>query len=254
MSGGHDAHGSEQNKVHYGMVIDLDKCSGCGACAVACQEENNVSFRPDESNKVRLIAWMNLYRLENGKDYPDYRTIFLPRPCMHCSGGHEPPCTFVCPVNATKRDPETGIVNHIPVRCIGCRYCMVACPYHARSFNWWDPTWPEPMEKMLSPEVSPRMRGVIEKCSFCSHRLNRARDRARVAGEEAAVVEYSPACVEACPTKAITFGNLNDPQSEVAKLAKDPRAFQILAKLHTVPSVYYLSKDNWVVKLSDNGL
>jgi len=246
--------GSHGGHLHYGMVIDLDKCTGCGACSVACQEENNISFRADESDKLRGISWLTLYRLENGKEYPAYRAISLPRPCMHCSGGHDSPCTYVCPVNATKRDPETGLVNHIPVRCIGCRYCMVACPYHARSFNWWDPVWPDPMTKMLTPEVSPRMRGVIEKCTFCGHRLNRARDQARVAGEDPKMVAYTPACVEACPTKAMVFGNLKDPQSEAAKLAKDPRAFQILAKLNTDPSVYYLSKEQRVHKLSDNDL
>jgi len=251
MSGG-QAHA--ESKVRYAMVIDLDKCTGCGACSVACQEENNVSFRPDETDKLRTINWMTLYRLENGQDYPDYQAISLPRPCMHCSSGHDSPCTFVCPVNATKRDPNTGIVNHIPVRCIGCRYCMVACPYHARSFNWWDPTWPKPMENMLSPEVSPRMRGVIEKCTFCSHRLNRARDKARLEGDDPKTVLYTPACVEACPTRAIVFGNIQDAHSEVAKLSKDPRAFRLLEKLHTGPSVIYLSKHQWVHKLSDNGL
>lgn len=243
-----------ESKVRYGMAIDLDKCTGCGACSVACQQENNVSFRPDESHKLRTLSWMTLYRLENGGDYPDYRAAMLPRPCMHCDSAHHSPCTFVCPVNATIRDERTGIVDHVAVRCIGCRYCMVACPYHARSFNWWDPTWPKSMEAMLNPEVSPRMRGVVEKCTFCHHRLNLARDRARLNGEDPDTVVYTPACVEACPTGAITFGNLKDPNSDVAKLAKDARAFRILEKLHTEPKVYYLSSAQWIRRQSDNGL
>lgn len=243
-----------ESKVRYGMVIDLDKCTGCGACSVACQQENNVSFRPDESDKLRTLSWMTLYRLENGADWPDYRSAMLPRPCMHCDSPHHSPCTFVCPVNATIRDERTGIVDHVAVRCIGCRYCMVACPYHARSFNWWDPQWPKSMEAMLTPEVSPRMRGVVEKCTFCHHRLNLARDRARLNGEDPDEVVYTPACAEVCPTGAITFGNLKDPNSAVAKLAKDPRAFRILEKLHTEPKVYYLSSAQWIRRQSDNGL
>jgi Fe-S-cluster-containing dehydrogenase component len=124
------------------MVIDLDKCTGCMACSVACQAENNISFRTDETDKLRSITWMEVYKLENGKDYPDYQFAYLPRPCMHCDAPHHSPCTFVCPVNATTRDESNGIVTHIYPRCIGCRYCIVACPYHARDFNWWDPTWP----------------------------------------------------------------------------------------------------------------
>jgi molybdopterin-containing oxidoreductase family iron-sulfur binding subunit len=236
------------------MVIDLDKCTGCMACSVACQAENNISFRADETNKLRSITWMEIYYLENGKDYGDYQYTYLPRPCMHCDAPHHAPCTFVCPVNATTRDEECGIVGHIYPRCIGCRYCIVACPYHARDFNWWDPTWPKPMESMLNPEVSTRMRGVVEKCTFCHHRLNAARSKAYVEGADPKTVTYLPACAEACPTKAISFGNLLDPLSEVAKLSKDTRSFRILKKLHTEPKVYYLSKHQWVHKLADKGL
>jgi len=110
------------------------------------------------------------------------------------------------------------------------------------------------MESMLSPEVSTRMRGVVEKCTFCAHRLNKARSKAILEGKELKDVTYMPACAEACPTKAIAFGNLLDPESEVAKLAKDPHAFRILNSLHTEPKVYYLSKHQWVHKLSDNSL
>ena len=236
------------------MVIDLDKCTGCMACSVACQAENNISFRADETNKLRSITWLEVYYLQNDKDYADHQFTYLPRPCMHCDAPHHAPCTFVCPVNATTRDEENGIVTHIYPRCIGCRYCIVACPYHARDFNWWDPEWPKPMESMLSPEVSTRMRGVVEKCTFCHHRLNNARSKAYLEGADPKTVTYMPACAEACPTKAISFGNLLDPQSEVAKLSKDTRSFRLLKKLRTEPKVYYLSKHQWVHKLADKGL
>jgi molybdopterin-containing oxidoreductase family iron-sulfur binding subunit len=247
--------GHAKSGVRYGMVIDLDKCTGCMACSVACQQENNVSFRPDESNKLRSITWMEIYQLENGEEFPEYRHAYLPRPCMHCDAEHGAPCTFVCPVNATKRDEETGIVGHVYPRCIGCRYCIVACPYHARDFNWWDPTWPKPMEASLNPKVSVRMRGVVEKCTFCSHRLNDARAKAFLDKTPLDEVVYTPACAEACPTKAITFGNLLDSGSEAAKLSKDrERAFRILEKLHTEPKVTYLSSHKWVRDLADKSL
>jgi menaquinone reductase, iron-sulfur cluster-binding subunit len=246
--------GHAQSSVRYAMAIDLDKCTGCGACSVACQAENNISFRPDESLKLRSINWMQIYPLSNGKDYPDYRRAYLPRPCMHCDSPHHSPCTFVCPVNATTRDENNGLVTHIYPRCIGCRYCMVACPYHARSFNWWDPKWPKPMEAMLSPEVSTRMRGVVEKCTFCHQRMLKARSKAYVDGTDPNKITYTPACADACPTKAIVFGNLRDAETEVAKLSKDPRAFRVLEKLHTDPKVYYLSKHDWIKKLADNSV
>ena len=197
---------------------------------------------------------MEVYYLENGKGYPDYRYAYLPRPCMHCNSDHHSPCTFVCPVNATVRDEQTGLVDHIYPRCIGCRYCMVACPYHARDFNWWDPVWPKSMEQMLSPKVSTRMRGVVEKCTFCHHRLNEARSKAYLEGTEMSEVTYLPACAEACPSNAIFFGNLLDQHSEVAKMANDPRAFRLLSKLHTEPKVYYLSSHQWVHNLANKNL
>ena len=236
------------------MAIDLDKCTGCMACSTACQSENNVSFKADESDKLRSITWLDIFRLENGKPYPAYRFTWLPRPCMHCDADHHAPCTFVCPVNATKRDESNGIVSHIYPRCIGCRYCMVACPYHVRKFNWTDPKWPKPMEEMLSPEVSVRMRGVVEKCTFCHHRMLKAHSQAYTNGENPVTAVYSTACADACPAGAIVFGNLLDPESAVSKLAKDPRAFRLLEKLQTKPKVYYLSKHDWVRRLSDNGL
>lgn len=241
------------SKEKYGMAIDLDKCTGCGACSVACLSENNHYVREDESDKLRSVAWMKIYKVINGVPFPDTKVAFIPRPCMHCD--HHTPCVSVCPVMATDYNPLNGLVSQIYTRCIGCRYCMAACPYHARYFNWWDPVWPEGMHKLLSPDVSPRMRGVVEKCSFCNHRQQKAKDKAYVEGRrELKDGEYVTACGEACPTKAITFGNMKDTESAVSKLIKSPRAFRLLEKLGTEPKVYYLSSELWLRQLADNAL
>ncbi len=251
---GHGAH-------RFGMVIDLDKCTGCGTCMTACAAENNVSVRSDESDKERSITWMQLYKITNGKDFPHTEVSYFPRPCMHCEedghGGHHPTCVSVCVATATTVDFNTGIVSQIYTRCIGCRYCQAACPYHARYFNWWDAYFPREkgLERYLSPEVSPRMRGVVEKCTFCHHRYMRAKTRAYGEGRrELEEGEYIPACAEACPAQAITFGDLNNPRHKVSKLIKSPYAFRLLERLKTKPKVYYLSKKNWIRKLADNYL
>ena len=241
------------NGHRYGMTIDLDKCTGCGTCMVACAAENNVTVWPDESDKQRNIAWMRLYKITNGKPFPDTEVSYFPRPCMQCD--HHAPCVSVCPATATKMDPNTGIVSQIYTRCIGCRYCMAACPYHARNFNWWDAYFPKGkgLDQYLSPEVSPRMRGVVEKCTFCHHRLMRAKTKAYAEGRrELREDEYITACAEACPAQAITFGDLNNPNHKVAKLAKSPRAFRLLERLGTEPKVYYLSSKQWIRRLADN--
>lgn len=238
----------------YGMVIDLDKCTGCGACTVACMEENNIPFRKDETNKLRSITWLRVYRINNGKSYPDTEYAYLPRPCQHCDS-HHTPCVSVCPVNATDKGREDGIISQVHPRCIGCRYCMAACPYHARYFNWWDPIWPKEMKQMLSPDVSVRPRGVVEKCTFCHHRLKRAKAQAMMDGrEEIREKDYQTACTQACSAGAIVFGDLNNPEHMVNKLKTSPNAFRLLEKLHTEPKVYYLSTKKWVRQQADNGL
>jgi molybdopterin-containing oxidoreductase family iron-sulfur binding subunit len=234
------------------MVIDVDKCIGCGTCIVACASENNVPVLYDESDKTRNMNWLRIYVLTNGEPFPRTEIVYLPRPCMHCNN---PPCVPVCPATATTNDSAEGIVSQIYTRCIGCRYCIAACPYHARDFNWFDPPFPKGMERYLSPEVSPRMRGVVEKCTFCHHRLMRARARAYTEGRrDLKEHEYIPACVEACPTNAITFGDLNNPGHKVAELAKGPYAFRLLERLGTEPKVYYLSTRSWVRRCADNYL
>jgi len=177
------------------MVIDLDKCTGCGACMVGCAVENNVSVPPVAAAENRGLTWMRVYRTDNGKDFPDNRTVCVPIPCQHCEHA---PCIHVCPVTAVQMDESTGVVGQIPTRCMGCRYCMAACPYHARYFNWFDPIWPEGMQDTLNPDVSPRMRGVAEKCNFCHGRLDRARELASAQGRPTTEpVSYQPACAEA---------------------------------------------------------
>jgi molybdopterin-containing oxidoreductase family iron-sulfur binding subunit len=228
----------------YGMVIDVDRCTGCGACMVACAVENNVPPpSPGETPRTALTP-LRVYPVRS-----EGRTRFLPVMCMQC--GEYTPCETVCPQQAVEVDKATGIVHQMPQRCLGCRYCMAACPYHARYFNWSDPEWPKGMEKTLNPAVSPRMRGVVEKCNFCHGRLHAAEDRAVATG--AKTVEYMPACAEACPTSAIVFGDLDDAASAAAIASKDAKSFRLLARLGTEPKVHYHSDLPWVRALSERG-
>lgn len=222
----------------WGMVIDLNKCTGCGECVAACKIENNVAIvGPEESEKGRTMLWMDILTVYEG-EYPNAKVQYIPRPCFHCDN---PPCTKVCPVRATYINSE-GIVAQIFPQCIGCRYCMAACPYTVKSFNWYSPKWSKQMAAALNPDVSVRPAGVVEKCTFCVHRLQKAREEA--AAEDRALREgdYIPACVESCPTQAMKFGDLDDSSNEVARLRKSPRAYRFLEDLGTEPKVYYLSE------------
>ncbi|MBI4776663.1 MAG: 4Fe-4S dicluster domain-containing protein [Deltaproteobacteria bacterium] len=237
--------------VKYGMVIDLDKCIGCGACVTACVAENNNTILEDETNKLKSITWLRLYKFDNKKPYPETEIGYLPRPCMQCDS--HTPCVSVCPATATDYDPDTGIVSQIYTRCIGCRYCVAACPYHVRYFNWFDAVWPEGTEACLNPDVSPRMRGCVEQCTFCHHRLMAAKNKAAMNGSrEVAEMDYQPACVEACPTRAIVFGDLNNSKHRVYELKQSPRAFRLLERLGTQPKVYYTTTHEWIRGMSDN--
>ncbi len=229
--------------TRWGMTIDLDRCSGCQACVAACRMENNVPFAgPEGSAGGRAIFWMHVLPTVEG-EFPRVTARFLPLPCMHCEN---PPCVRVCPVGATYKS-EDGITAQIYARCIGCRYCTTACPFTRRYFNWSAPHWPEPMEQMLNPDVSVRPRGVVEKCTFCVQRIRRVKEDAR--REKRALRDEElrrlPACAETCPTEAITFGDLEDPDSEVSKLANSPRSFRLLEDLGTKPQVHYLSETRW---------
>jgi molybdopterin-containing oxidoreductase family iron-sulfur binding subunit len=226
----------------WAMTIDLDRCTACQACVVACQVENNVPpTGVEEAEKARTISWLRMVPFLDGEHGTRPELRLIPLPCMHCDN---PPCTKVCPVQATTIDNE-GLVAQVYPRCIGCRYCTTACPYTVRDFNWKNPEWPEPMQEGLSPDVSIRPRGVVEKCTFCHHRLQRARDQARAEGRELEEADYQPACVETCPTGAMAFGNLEDPQSEVSRLTLRPRAFRLMEEIGTEPKVIYLGKGEW---------
>ncbi len=236
--------------ARYGMVIDLDRCSGCGSCMVACAAENNVPALPQATARTGLTP-MLVRQATNGRDGAARREVFIPILCMQCE--HETPCVSVCPQQAVEVDKATGIVMQMPPRCLGCRYCMTACPYHARYFNWWDPSWPAGMEKSLNPGVSVRMRGVVEKCNLCDARLHAAKEKAAAAGRrEIDPADYVPACVEACPTEAIHFGNLADDRDPILREAHSSDAFRLLAKLGTEPKVYYKSKETWVKDLAES--
>jgi len=220
------------------MVIDLDRCTGCEACVVACRVENNIpTVGPEEAAKGRSINWIRIERYFEG-EYPDVKVKFMPVLCQHCE---EAPCEPVCPVYATYHTDE-GLNAQVYNRCVGTRYCANNCPYTVRFFNFFDPKWDAPLDKALNPEVSVRSRGVMEKCTFCIQRIRKGEEKAKDEGREVRDGDVVPACVQTCPTRAMYFGNIADSESEVSKLSKSNRASRLLEELGTKPRVIYLNK------------
>ncbi len=238
--------------MRWSMVIDLDKCVACQGCSIACRFENNTpAVNPVEAVKGRAVRWNDVFPMpinptEETGEFPNVKTRYITRPCMHCEN---PPCVKVCPVQATYKDEE-GLVRQNYARCIGCRFCTVACPYAVRYFNWYEPEWEESIGEHLNPDriegdgdlegPAIRPQGVVEKCTFCIHRLRKARARAEAEGRDFRADEYVPACVETCTGKARFFGDLDDPNSTVSLLAKSSRAFRLLEEVGTHPKVVYL--------------
>jgi molybdopterin-containing oxidoreductase family iron-sulfur binding subunit len=221
------------------MMIDLDKCTGCQSCTAACRAENSVPFSgPEQAELGRAVFWQEVLEREIHGHYPFLETQYVPRLCMHCE---HPPCVKVCPVEATYKNDE-GVVLVDYNRCIGCRLCATGCPYGVRYFNWYPPEFPGQLDQAVNPDVPVRPQGVIEKCTFCIHRLEEVKARAAEEGREVADAEVVllTACNQACPASARYFGDLENPESTVARLARSPRSFVLLEDLGTEPRVYYL--------------
>ena len=228
----------QENNRKWTMVVDNDRCTGCQACVVACQAENNIPINDeDHFHQRRAIEWIRIERYWEG-EFPNVKARFLPIMCQQCDNA---PCEPVCPVYATYHNNE-GLNVQVYNRCVGTRYCANNDPYNVRFFNFWEPEWPDSLENQLNPDVTVRTRGIMEKCTFCVQRIRRKEQEIEKDGRGLEDGELQPACVQTCPTDALVFGDINDKKSKVAKLAKDDRHYKLLEKLGTEPNVVYLKK------------
>ena len=228
----------EYTNHRWAMVIDLSRCIGCGACTVACQAENNISVMGEDSSRRWLeMTWLRIipYRKQDERK----RLGFLPMLCQHCDMA---PCESVCPVFASVHNDE-GLNAQVYNRCIGTRYCSNNCPYKVRRFNWLNVERKKPLHLQLNPEVTVRVRGVMEKCTFCIQRIRAAELKAKREHRQVRDGEIEPACLQSCPTRVFTFGDLLDLNSKVSQLTRmDPRRYHVLEELNTKPGITYLRR------------
>ena len=265
------SHWSGVAKRRWAMTVDLARCTGCSACVTACYSENNIptvgapwqgpQVMPDRTGfganvtRGREMAWIRLERYfeidREPKDVefaPDFETRVIPMLCQQCGNA---PCESVCPVYATYHSPD-GLNVQVYNRCVGTRYCSNACPYKVRYFNWFgfgeadrvQYAFPEPLNWQLNPDVTVRGKGVMEKCTFCVQRIKEAENRARLEHREIEPDEFTVACAQACPSRAIVFGDAADEKWSVAKLVNDERAYHVFEELNTYTAVVYLKKVN----------